>query len=36
VDQSIKQLLDPLDIAALAVLPGSDSAKMISGQLLPK
>ena len=34
-DQSIKQLVDPRDIAALAVFLASDSARMISGQMLP-
>jgi len=33
--QSIKQFVDPKDIAALAVFLASDSAKMISGQILP-
>jgi NAD(P)-dependent dehydrogenase (short-subunit alcohol dehydrogenase family) len=33
--QSIKRLVDPRDIAALAVFLASDSAKSISGQLLP-
>ena len=32
--QSIKQFVDPKDIAALAVFLASDSAKMISGQML--
>jgi NAD(P)-dependent dehydrogenase (short-subunit alcohol dehydrogenase family) len=33
--QSIKQLVDPEDIAALAVFLASDAAKSISGQMLP-
>jgi len=33
--QSIKQFVDPKDIAALAVFLASDSAKMISGQMFP-
>jgi NAD(P)-dependent dehydrogenase (short-subunit alcohol dehydrogenase family) len=33
--QSIKHLVDPRDIAALAVFLASDSAKSISGQMLP-
>ena len=33
--QSIKRLVDPEEIAALAVFLASDSAKSISGQLLP-
>lgn len=33
--QSIKRLVDPRDIAALAVFLASDSAKSISGQMLP-
>jgi NAD(P)-dependent dehydrogenase (short-subunit alcohol dehydrogenase family) len=33
--QSIKHLVDPKDIAALAVFLASDSAKSISGQMLP-
>jgi NAD(P)-dependent dehydrogenase (short-subunit alcohol dehydrogenase family) len=33
--QSIKSFVDPKDIAALAVFLASDSAKMISGQILP-
>ncbi len=32
--QSIKQFVDPKDIAALAVFLASDGAKMISGQML--
>lgn len=35
VDQSIKHLVDPKDIAALAVFLASDAAKSISGQILP-
>ena len=34
-NQSIKGLVDPRDIAALAVFLASDSAKAISGQILP-
>jgi NAD(P)-dependent dehydrogenase (short-subunit alcohol dehydrogenase family) len=33
--QSLKQLVDPDDIAALAVFLASDAAKSISGQVLP-
>jgi NAD(P)-dependent dehydrogenase (short-subunit alcohol dehydrogenase family) len=33
--QSIKRFVDPRDIAALAVFLASDSAKSISGALLP-
>jgi NAD(P)-dependent dehydrogenase (short-subunit alcohol dehydrogenase family) len=33
--QSIKRMVDPRDIAALAVFLASDSAKSISGQMLP-
>jgi len=33
--QSIKTLVDPRDVAALAVFLASDSAKSISGQILP-
>jgi NAD(P)-dependent dehydrogenase (short-subunit alcohol dehydrogenase family) len=33
--QSIKRLVDPKDIAALAVFLASDAARSISGQLLP-
>jgi NAD(P)-dependent dehydrogenase (short-subunit alcohol dehydrogenase family) len=33
--QSIKQFVDPRDIAALAVFLASGNAKMISGQLFP-
>ncbi|MDB6060993.1 MAG: Oxidoreductase, short chain dehydrogenase/reductase family protein [Verrucomicrobiaceae bacterium] len=34
-NQSIKQLIDPRDIAALAVFLASDHGKSISGQMLP-
>ncbi len=34
-NQSIKRLVDPADIAALAVFLASDAAKSISGQVLP-
>lgn len=34
-NQSIEGLVDPRDIAALAVFLASDSAKAISGQMLP-
>jgi NAD(P)-dependent dehydrogenase (short-subunit alcohol dehydrogenase family) len=34
-NQSIKRLVDPADIAALAVYLASDAAKSISGQVLP-
>jgi NAD(P)-dependent dehydrogenase (short-subunit alcohol dehydrogenase family) len=34
-NQSLKALVDPGDIAALAVFLASDSAKSISGQMLP-
>lgn len=34
-EQSIKAMIDPKDIAALAVFLASDSAKSISGQVLP-
>ncbi len=34
-NQSIKRLIDPKDIAALAVFLASDAAKTISGQSLP-
>ena len=34
-NQSIKSLVDPRDIAALAVFLASDSGKSISGQMLP-
>nr|WP_235031463.1 SDR family oxidoreductase [Geminicoccus flavidas] len=33
--QSIKRLVDPRDVAALAVFLASDSARPISGQMLP-
>jgi NAD(P)-dependent dehydrogenase (short-subunit alcohol dehydrogenase family) len=33
--QSLKRLVDPEDIAALAVFLASDAAKSISGQMLP-
>jgi NAD(P)-dependent dehydrogenase (short-subunit alcohol dehydrogenase family) len=32
---SLKQLVDPADIAQLAVFLASDAAKSISGQMLP-
>ena len=34
-EQSIKEMVDPADIAALAVFLASDAAKSISGQVLP-
>ena len=34
-EQSIKAMIDPKDIAALAVLLASDAGKSISGQVLP-
>ena len=34
-EQSIKDMIDPKDIAALAVFLASDAAKSISGQVLP-
>jgi NAD(P)-dependent dehydrogenase (short-subunit alcohol dehydrogenase family) len=34
-EQSIKAMIDPKDIAALAVFLASDAAKSISGQVLP-
>ncbi|HKP29046.1 MAG TPA: SDR family oxidoreductase, partial [Gemmatimonadales bacterium] len=34
-DRSIKQLIDPRDVAALALYLASDAAKMISGQSFP-
>ena len=34
-NQSLKQLVDPKDIATLAVFLASDAAKAISGQVLP-
>ncbi len=33
--QSIKRLVDPRDIAALAVFLASDASKSLSGQMLP-
>ena len=33
--QSIKDMIDPKDIAALAVFLASDAGKSISGQVLP-
>jgi enoyl-[acyl-carrier-protein] reductase (NADH) len=33
--QSIKAMIDPKDIAALAVFLASDAGKSISGQVLP-
>ena len=33
--QSIKAMIEPADIAALAVFLASDAAKSISGQVLP-
>ena len=33
--QSIKAMIEPTDIAALAVFLASDAAKSISGQVLP-
>jgi NAD(P)-dependent dehydrogenase (short-subunit alcohol dehydrogenase family) len=33
--QSLKRLVEPRDIAALAVFLASDAAKSISGQMLP-
>jgi NAD(P)-dependent dehydrogenase (short-subunit alcohol dehydrogenase family) len=33
--QSLKRLVDPKDIAALAVFLASDAAKSISGQVIP-
>jgi NAD(P)-dependent dehydrogenase (short-subunit alcohol dehydrogenase family) len=33
--QSIKAMINPADIAALAVFLASDGAKSISGQVLP-
>jgi enoyl-[acyl-carrier-protein] reductase (NADH) len=35
VAQSIKGMINPTDIAALAVFLASDAAKSISGQVLP-
>jgi NAD(P)-dependent dehydrogenase (short-subunit alcohol dehydrogenase family) len=34
-EQSIKEMIDPKDIAQLAVFLASDAAKSISGQVLP-
>jgi enoyl-[acyl-carrier-protein] reductase (NADH) len=34
-EQSIKQMVDPKDIAQLAVFLASDAAKAISGQVIP-
>ncbi len=34
-NQSLKRLVDPRDIAALAVFLASDHGKSISGQMLP-
>jgi hypothetical protein len=34
-DKSIEAMIDPKDIAALAVFLGSEAAKSISGQALP-
>ncbi len=34
-EQSIKAMIDPNDIAALAVFLASDAGKSISGQVLP-
>lgn len=34
-NQSLKILVDPRDIAALAVFLASDAAKSISGQMIP-
>ncbi len=33
--QSLKRLVDPRDVAALAVFLASDAARSISGQMLP-
>jgi len=33
--QSIKAMVDPKDVAALAVFLASDAAKSISGQVIP-
>ena len=33
--QSIKAMIDPKDIAALALFLASDAAKSISGQVIP-
>lgn len=34
-EQSIKEMIDPKDIAQLAVFLASDAAKSISGQVVP-
>ncbi len=34
-NQSLKQLVDPVDIAKLAVFLASDAGKSISGQVVP-
>jgi NAD(P)-dependent dehydrogenase (short-subunit alcohol dehydrogenase family) len=34
-EQSIEEMIDPKDIAALAVFLASDAGKSISGQVLP-
>jgi NAD(P)-dependent dehydrogenase (short-subunit alcohol dehydrogenase family) len=34
-NQSLKQLIDPKDVAALALFLASGAAKAISGQVLP-
>ena len=34
-NQSIKRFVDPKDIAALALFLASDSARSISGQMIP-
>jgi NAD(P)-dependent dehydrogenase (short-subunit alcohol dehydrogenase family) len=34
-NQSIKHLVDPADIAALAIFLASSTAKSISGQVIP-
>jgi NAD(P)-dependent dehydrogenase (short-subunit alcohol dehydrogenase family) len=34
-NQSLKTFVDPKDVAALCVFLASDSAKSISGQMLP-
>jgi NAD(P)-dependent dehydrogenase (short-subunit alcohol dehydrogenase family) len=34
-EQSVKAMIDPKDIAALAVFLASDAGKSISGQVLP-
>ena len=35
VNQSLKALVDPSDIGALAVFLASDAARSISGQVIP-